>query len=97
MFGEEITWQRLRVTFEKIKALVGKGRKDDNALAKNGYATQEELTNFKANVEDPRHSGADAVHGVHEGPLKGKKMTEGEGRDFVVGLLDTYLAKHPAK
>jgi hypothetical protein len=94
VFGEEITWQRLRVAFEKINALVGKG---DNALVKNGYATQEELTRFKANVEDPRHSGVDAVHGVHKGPLKGTKMTEGEGHDFVVGLLHKYLEKHPSE
>jgi hypothetical protein len=94
VFGEEITWQRLRVAFEKINALVGKG---DNALVKDGYATQEELTRFKANVEDPRHSGANAVHGVHKGPLKGKKMTKGEGHDFVVGLLQEYLARHPTE
>jgi hypothetical protein len=91
VFGEEITWPRLRVAYEKINALVGKG---DNALVKNGYATQEELACFKANVEDPRHSGANAEHGVHKGPLKGRKMTEGEGRDFVVGLLHKYMAKH---
>lgn len=94
VFGEEITWPRLRVVFEKINALVGKG---DNALVKNGYATQEELTRFKANVEDPRHSGAKAVHGVAKGPLKGTKMTEEEGHDFVVGLLHEYLARHPTE
>ena len=94
VFGEEITWQRLRVAFEKINALVGKG---DNALVKHGYATQDELTRFKANVEDPRHSGTNAVHGVPKGPLKGTKMTEGEARDFVVGLLHKYLAKHPVE
>jgi hypothetical protein len=92
VFGEEITWQQLRVAFEKINALVGKG---DNALVKNSYATQEELTRFKANVQDPRHSGVNAVHGVLQGELKGTKMTEGEGRDFVVGLLHKYLEKHP--
>lgn len=89
----EITWQRLRVAFEKISALVGKG---DNDLVKYGYATQSELTQFKANVQDPRHSGVDAVHGVPQtGPLKGTKMTESEGFDFVVRLLKKYLDDHP--
>jgi hypothetical protein len=44
--GDEITWQRLRVAFEKICALVS-GRPSsaawDNALVKNRYATQDEL------------------------------------------------------
>ena len=66
VFADEITWQRQRVAFEKINALVGKG---DNALVENGYATQFELTRFKANAEDPRHSGHKAVHGVPRGPL----------------------------
>jgi hypothetical protein len=52
---------------------------------------------FKANVQDPRHSGVNAVHGVPQGKLKGTKMTEGEGRDFVVGLLHKYPEKHPSE
>ena len=90
--ADEITWQRLRVAFEKISALVGKG---DNALVKHGYVTQAELTQFKANIEDPRHSGMEAVHGVPQGPLKGTKMTENEGFDFVVQLFNKYVEKHP--
>jgi hypothetical protein len=90
----EKSWQRLRVAFERINWLVGKG---DNALVKHGYATQEELDRFKANVQDPRLSGLDAVHGVHTTPvMKGTKMTEDEGFAFVVRLLDTYLDKNPA-
>jgi hypothetical protein len=93
-FADEITWQRLRVAFEKINALVGKG---DNALVKHGYATQPELTRFKGNAQDPRHSGVNAVHGVPQGgPLKGTKMTEKEGFDFVVRLFNTYVEKHPS-
>ena len=69
--------------------------KDDNALVKDGYATQPEITSFKANAQDPRHSGAEAVHGVASGPLKGEKMTEREGSDFVVRLLNTYLERTP--
>src|SRR5271166_1729472 len=60
-----------------------------------GYASAPELTRFKANVEDPRHSGVEAVHGVPKGPLKGEKMTEMEGFNFVVRLLNTYLEKQP--
>jgi hypothetical protein len=41
VFSKEISWQRLRVAFEKINALVGRG---DNALVKVGYATQAELS-----------------------------------------------------
>jgi hypothetical protein len=91
VFADDITWQRLRVAFEKITALVGKG---DNAVVKNGYATQAELINFKANVEDPRHSGVKAVRGVPRGPAKGTKMTEKEGFGFVTRLFNTYLDKH---
>ena len=90
--ADEITWQRLRVAFEKIRALVGQG---DNGLVQHGYATQPELTRFKANIEDPRHSGLDAVHGVPKGPFKGTKMTEREGFDFVVRLFNKYVDKHP--
>ena len=92
MFSEEMSWQRSRNAFEKVNALVGKG---DNALVKHGYATQAELDDFKHNAQDPRHSGARAVHGVASGPLKGKKMTEVEGSGFVVRLLNTYLEKNP--
>jgi hypothetical protein len=92
--GGEKSWQRLRVAFEKINALVGKG---DNALVKHGYATQGELDQFKANVQDPRHSGLDAVHGVAKTPVpKGTKMTKEQGFAFVVRLLNAYLDKNPA-
>ena len=97
VFGEEIKWQRLRVAFEKVTNLVGKSRKDYAALWKHSYATRDEVDRFKANVEDPRLSGHEAVHGVPDGPLKGTTMTEKEGHDFVVGLLYTYLVKHPVK
>lgn len=93
VFADEISWQRLRAAFEKINALVGKG---DNALVKSGYATQSELTCFKANAQDPRHSGVNAVHGVPQGPLKGTKMTEKEGFDFVTRLINRYVEKHPS-
>jgi hypothetical protein len=93
VLADEVTWQRLRVAFEKISALVGKG---DNALVQHGYATQSELTQFKANVQDPRHSGVNAVHGVPQaGPLKGTKMTESDGFDFVVRLFNKYVDEHP--
>ena len=92
VLADEISWQRLRVAFEKISALVGKG---DNSLVQHGYATQSELTQFKANIEDPRHSGRNAVHGVPQGRLKGTKMTESEGFDFVIRLFNKYVDKHP--
>jgi hypothetical protein len=91
VFGDKISWQRMRVAFEKINALVGSG---DNALVKQGYATQPALTQFKANAQDPRHSGVEAVHGVPQGPLKGATMTESEGFEFLMGLLNTYLEKN---
>jgi hypothetical protein len=91
ILAAEITWQRLRVAFEKISALVGNG---DNALVKNKYATQDELTSFKANVQDPRHSGYNAVHGIPQtAQLKGTKMTELEGFDFIVRLFNTYVER----
>jgi hypothetical protein len=89
----EITWQKLRVAFEKISTLIGKG---DNALVSHEYATQEEITRLKANMEDPRISGLEAVHGVPRGPKpRGAKMSEQQGLEFVVRLLDTYLDRHP--
>jgi len=91
VFSEEMSWQRSRNAYEKVRALVGK---DDNALVKHGYATQAEITDFRANAQDPRHSGAQAVHGVARGPFKGNKMTEREGSDFVARLLNKYLDKN---
>jgi hypothetical protein len=95
----EITWQRLRVAFEKICALVnGSTSKGswDNSMVKLGYATQAELSRFKENVQDPRQSGIDAVHGVPEkSPLRKAKMTEKEGFAFVARLLNTYIQKKP--
>ncbi|HEX3418512.1 MAG TPA: hypothetical protein VHT21_19220 [Stellaceae bacterium] len=95
----EITWQRLRVAFERICALVSKRSSKgawDNALVKNGYATPDELTRLKANMEDPRISGLHAVHGVGTGPgPKGTKMTEQQGLEFVLRLLNTYLDSQP--
>ena len=95
----EITWQRLRVAYEKICAVMSKSTKKgrwDNALVKFHYATQDELKRFKENVEDPRHSGINAVHGIlDKSPLRSTKMTENEGFEFVVKLLNTYVAKNP--
>jgi hypothetical protein len=84
VLADEITWQRLRLAFQK----------SDNALVQNGYATQSELTQFKANAEDPRHSGVNAVHGVRKGPIKGTKITESDGFDFVVRLFNKYVDEH---
>ena len=93
-FDQEISWQRLRVAFERVSDLVGGS---DNALVQHRYAKQSELNRFKANVQDPRHSGVEAVHGVpKKGPLEGTKMTVMEGYDFVVRLLNTYLEKGPS-
>jgi hypothetical protein len=90
----EITWQRLRVAFEKIGTLVSgstsKG-KWDNSMVKLGYASQDELSTFKANVQDPQYSGIDAVHGVNRSSPKYVKMTERQGLEFVVHLLNTYF------
>lgn len=90
--ADDVTWQRLRVAFERINALVGKG---DNALVRRSYATQAELDRFKANVQDPRHSGLDAVHGVPQGALKSTKMIEQEGLAFVARLFREYVNRLP--
>jgi hypothetical protein len=93
--ADEITWQRLRVVYEKIGAVVSNSTDKsrwDNALVKLGYATQDELSRFKENVQDPRHSGIDAVHGVSgKSPVRSTKMTEKEGFDFMLRLLNTYV------
>jgi hypothetical protein len=99
VLAEDLTWQRLRIAFEKICALItgqtARGRWD-NTLIKNEYATLDEVKRFKANIEDPRLSGLNAVHGVPDGPNpKGTKMTEREGLEFVVKLLNTHIARRP--
>jgi hypothetical protein len=56
----------------------------------------EEINRLKANMEDPRLSGLDAVHGVPIGPNpRGIKMSEQEGLEFIVRLLNTYLDRQP--
>jgi hypothetical protein len=90
-FSGDINWQKLRVAFEKISALVGKGKDNDNALVKLRFATQEEISRFKANVEDPRLSGLNAVHAVSRGKLRGTPMSEQDGLAFVIRLLNAYV------
>jgi hypothetical protein len=47
---------------------------------------------FKANVEDPRVSGLNAVHGVPRSPKpRGTQMHEQDGLAFVVDLLHAYV------
>ena len=91
IFAGDITWQRMRVAFEKITALIGRSGKDSQALWQKGYATREEIESFKANAEDPRLSGNDAVHGVPDGRPKGTKMGTDAGVAFITRLLHTYL------
>lgn len=93
ILGKERTWPRLRVALEQLTALIGKSRKDIQAIWNNGYATREEITNLKKNIEDPRHSGIDAVHGVPDGPLQGTKMTVEQGFDLLVRLLKAAAEK----
>ena len=92
IFAEEPTWQKLRVAFEKIVRLIT-GSRDVHDLWNQGYVERAALDNFKANVEDPRHSGNDAVHGVPYGQLKGAKMSLSEGQTFVTALLNSFLDK----
>jgi hypothetical protein len=93
--GGEITFQKLRVGLEKFGEMItGKTSRGswNAALVKNGYATDEELKDFWANTDDPRLSGLDAVHGVPNSPApKGANMTEDQGLEFFVRLLNTYL------
>lgn len=91
IFSEPPTWQRLRVAYEKLTALIGNSGKHSQAVWQKGYATRGEVDNFEANVEDPRHSGIDAVHGVPDGELKGTKMTVAEGSSFIVRLFNTFI------
>lgn len=88
------TRQRLRVLYERICALITEKtsrRYWDNALVRDGYVSKDELTRFKSNLEDPRLGGLDAVHGIASGPIKGTRMNEREGLDFLMRLLRSYL------
>jgi hypothetical protein len=89
----ELSWQRLRIAFEKVTLLIGRSGKDAQALWQKGYATREEVVSFKANIQDPRHSGIDAVHGVADGEIKGIKMSIDGGFSFVVRLINTYIER----
>ena len=93
--GGEITFQKLRVALEKFGEMItGRSSRGswNAALVKNGYTTKAELDDFWANTDDPRLSGLDAVHGVPNSPApKGANMTEEQGLEFVVRLLNTYL------
>jgi hypothetical protein len=53
------------------------------------------LKRFKQNIEHPKRSGVDAVHGVPKSRLKHAKMTVEEGLAFIIRLLDSYVDKHP--
>jgi len=94
----EITWQRLRFVVEQLGAAIS-GRWDKsawvNVLERDKYATRDEIKRLKENIEDPRHSGIDAVHGVSDKfPLRNVKMTEKEGFELVVRLLNTYVERN---
>jgi hypothetical protein len=68
----------------------------DNALVKFRLCHTGRTERFKEYVEDPRHSGINAVHGIlDKSPLRSMKMTGNEGFEFVVKLLNTYVAKNP--
>jgi hypothetical protein len=84
----DLSWQRLRVGFERLAEIVGGG---GNAFVKQGYATREEIARLKSNMEHPEHSGIDAVHGVPDGPVKGAKMTPQEALTFITRLLHSHI------
>jgi hypothetical protein len=91
----DITWQRLRVAFEKITALIDNRGCNHQAIWSKGYAEKEEVLKFKENVEHPGHGGFNAVHGYARGEPKRDQMTELEGLAFITRLLNTYLDRVP--
>jgi hypothetical protein len=98
-FADEITWPRIRIAVEKLGAVIS-GRSDKsawvNVLERDKYATRDAIERLKENIEDPRHHGLDAAHGVSKGsPLKRSRMTEKEGFDFVTHVFNTYVDRHP--
>jgi hypothetical protein len=86
--SEDLSFQRLRVAFERLAAIVGGG---GNAFVKQKYATREEVERLKSNIEHPGHSGMNAVHGVPDGPTKGEKMTEQDALIFITRLLHSHI------
>jgi hypothetical protein len=92
VLGEELSWHKLRLAFEKIWALLGNNQQ---VLIKHKYATEAELDRFNDNAHDPRLSGTRALHSYRRpGPLS-EAMTEADGLAFIVRLLSTYVDKNP--
>lgn len=92
--GADLTLQKLRFAAELLGAAIEKDDRNhnyENSFVKHGYASKGQVESFKASIEDPRHSGRDAVHGVARGPLRGKKMSVEEGRAFLVDVLRSFI------
>jgi len=93
VFGEEVSWQKLRFALEKIWALVGN---NEQALIKHRYATKSELDRFNESAHDPRLSGTNALPSYHSPrPPMGPTMTEADGLAFIVRVLNTYIDRRP--
>jgi hypothetical protein len=90
-FAKPVSLSRLRVAFERIRALVG----GEGALEKQGYATREELMRFKANLHDPRHSGIRRSWRAEGTPERNKNDQEGM-LQLCCSTVDFLSRKEPA-
>lgn len=84
----DLTRQRLRIAIEKVNALIGKSGQDYNALVASKYATTDEVRQLKANIEDPRVGGLDALHAFPSSPQPGgPKMSLQDCRAFILRIF----------
>jgi len=90
--ADELTRQRLRIAFERVTALAAKSAKDHNGLVASKYATWDEVRSLKANIEDPRVAGLDALHAFPSSPQPGgPRMSLQDCRAVIVGIFFAYL------
>jgi hypothetical protein len=91
-FSGEPTWQKLRYVFETIGQDVG-GR---GGMDRRGWATLGETAQFKANAEDPRLSGREAVHGrKFKHDPKADPMSLTEATLLIGRLLGRWMDEMP--
>jgi hypothetical protein len=88
----DLTWQRMRVALERVTALIGKSGKDYDAIAASNYATRDEIRRLKANIEDPRLAGINALHAFPSGPERAKLCLE-DARALILRIFWAYVGQ----
>lgn len=78
------------VNLNKVFEIISADMHGAHALVKRGWATHEELRNFRS-VHDPNVIGRQARHAVHTGPPLPDPMNEDRAREFIHKLLEAWV------